>query len=172
MARPGRKTDTRKRAQACRLFSEGYMPRDVAEKVEVSYRTAIVYQKFYQKKMQRAVIRNKDFFDKVVEHTLQELDVLAGQAKWIKEIAEDEEEPSGVRISAFSQLRWINEQRQKLKRLLDQKVEITHKVEEIRVRQDRIINFMEDELCPVCIDRMRDFFQKEVDAIAKVSGLV
>lgn len=162
-----------KRHQAYVLFSQEATQVEVARHLGISVGTAHGWHKQYQLKIARKVARRPDFFDQILEHTFAELDILREQSKELWSIiaenkprgepgTEDYEPGSpGIVISAIAALHKNNAQRQQLKRLLDTRIEITTKVEMARQRQNRILRFMEENLCPHCADLLKEQFENE-----------
>ncbi len=171
--RESRKQSRKNRHAAYKLFAKGWSTSEVREELDISVHMSQVYLRGYRLSLQRRVTENPDFFDKVLSHTFEELQILKDQAKLLTDLisehrpqgklGDEEYEPGspGVVISAMAQLHRNNEQRQRMKRLLDQRIEVTTKVEMARARQNRILQFMEQHLCTRCSQILANKFEKE-----------
>lgn len=164
-----------RRHKAYVLFAHGASRTEVASELDITWRTAHRYWGAYQSRLKKRVAENADYFDKILDHTFEELDILRDQAAILREVikesrqrgipGDDSFEPGspGLRIAAIRELHKNNQQRMQLKRLLDQRIEITTKVTMARERQNRILRFMENNLCQRCAPVLEEQFTKEFE---------
>lgn len=148
-----------RRNKAYRLFLRGFSVAEIAEKVGVIEDTVRSYLKHYQQKLGDKIASNPDYLDRVIEHTFVELERLSDREKEAWERLELAQRSSD-QTNLMNLIQRIGEQRAKILRLMDMRVEIVGKVERATQLQEALITYVQTCMCDECRGRLETYLDQ------------
>lgn len=145
-----------RRNKAYRLFLRGFSTSEIAEKVKVTEDTVRSYLKHYQDKLGDRIASNPDYLDRVIEHTFVELERLSDREKEAWERLENATRASD-QTNLMNLIQRIGEQRAKILRLMDMRVEVVGRVERATKLQEALITYVQTCMCDECRRKLEEF---------------
>lgn len=169
-----------RRRRAYDLFVEGWTNADVARELKVSEDTAARYRAYFRDKIAEQAVANPQLLTKTLENTLAVIaeNDRVRQKLWEghREATQDRtvecpnceaeiEVPHGSHSVAnqyLSNLIKAEEQRAKLLNLFGVKQEVLVMVNNVKIVQDKILEFLARELCNVDRDKLDNYITSEL----------
>lgn len=169
---------SKRRERAFILFARGYTNSDVAKDITVAPDTVAKYRKLYESRIHAQAAANPNFLREVVENTvrtLEELDQIRADAwahmKSRKEVRhhtcphceEEFVERETIEISDSTRAQYqrillsAQDQRAKLMGLLGIKHEVVVSIMQVKVVQDKLLEFMGGSLCAADRIKLENF---------------
>lgn len=161
-----------RRERAFDLFKRGWTNVEVAREVDISPGTASRYRKIYDNQIKDAANANPEMLRDVLGNTLRSLGELDAIRKDAAErylaATTDAARAQFLKIRLSAQ-----EQRSRLFGLLGVKGEFVLHVQTVKARQDKLLEFMSEHLCPADRDKLEEFiireFQDELAELPEVT---
>lgn len=153
-----------RRLKAAELFTQGYSVTQVARELKVTAETARRYRDWHEEQVHATARSNPTFLRDVITNTtraLEELDLVRARA-W--ERANVRNASDEVQARMMSIILNAQEQRNKLFGILGVKPEFAAHVQRVREQQDRLIVFMQANLCPTDRAKLEEFLMEEFNA--------
>lgn len=161
----------RRREKAAEMFTKGYSNSAVARELQISLDTVARYRRHFEAHIETEAAQNPNLLRKVLENTirsLEETDRIREEAWRQMEVTENK----ATKAQFLSVALKAQDQRAKLLGLMGVKQEVLQHVEKVRMQQEKVISFMQRELCPA--DRIKletyllEEFRAELDTLPTV----
>jgi len=180
-----------RREQAFRMYEQGYTPTEVAKELRVSRATAHTYKKKYEESIEEEARLHPGLMRDVLANTirsLRELDRIRADAwkrlnekrvhKYVEcpdcgsdfDVVVREPASDQSRVQYHNVLIRAQEQRAKLFGVLGVKQEVFVMITQVKLVQDRILNFLQNNLCPHDRENLERFLLSDPEIVAYMAS--
>lgn len=136
-----------RREEACSLYTKGLTVAEVARRLGVTWDTAKGYQRYYNERLSEAASTNPGLLSDVLKNTiamLAELDQVRAAA-W--RAYHGKHASPQTKLQALNTVRAATQDKAKLFGLFGVKQDVLVLVTNVKVVQDKLLQFMRDSLC-------------------------
>lgn len=162
-----------RRQRAFELFTEGASNVEVARSLQVSPDTAGRYRKLYEEKIESQAAANPHLLRQVLPNTIKALEELEKVRAYAWERARSTESDT-IRAQMMNVILKAQDQRAKLFGLMGVKQEALAFTMQVQKQQERLIQYMKENLCPADRIALDEFivaeFATELAAMPEGSG--